>query len=165
VNVADAVQSGWTGKSAVNVRAGELADARRALEAVVARSSRDPRAEAALLDLARMALADGNAGDAARQLARLPDPPTDRALAEPAHRLRCRTELARGDQAAAASCLAAFRRRFPASPHDAEALSLLAGAAATCERAAPLLDEYLRRYPRGPFASDAHARLRACGRE
>ncbi|MCW5802343.1 MAG: hypothetical protein KIT31_08150 [Deltaproteobacteria bacterium] len=62
----------------------------------------------------------------------------------PAAYLRCSVD-------ADPRCLADFRAAFPGSPHDPEALARLAAAtaAADCRAARPLLDEYLRRYPRG----------------
>jgi thioredoxin-like negative regulator of GroEL len=144
------------------MRGGGRDDARRALEAVVARDPDGARGEAALLDLARLELAAGDAAAAYRHLARLPDPARDPGLAEGAHHLRCRVAVKLGDDAEATTCLQAFRRSYPRSPHDAESLALLAGITRTCAAARPLLEEYQRAYPRGPFADDARARLNAC---
>jgi predicted Zn-dependent protease len=144
------------------MRAGHQDRARQALAEIVSRDPHGARAEAALMDLARLALADGNPGDAQRYLSRLPDRLDDQALAEPADHLRCSTALRLGDIAAARLCLTNFRRRHPGSLHDAETLALLAAHAGDCHSARPLLEEYLRLYPRGPFGVDARARLAAC---
>ena len=144
------------------MRDGTREQARRALEAVVARDPGGAHGEAALLDLARLALEGGDAARARRHLARLPDPVRDRGLAEAAHHLRCRVEVTLGDDPAAAACLLAFRHRYPRSSHDAEALAVLASVTRACAAARPLLEEYLRAYPRGPFAADARQRLDGC---
>jgi len=74
------------------MRARSLGEARRALETIAARDPRGPLGEAALLDLARLALADGDRAEARRALARLPTPMRDRALADTAAHLRCRAQ-------------------------------------------------------------------------
>jgi thioredoxin-like negative regulator of GroEL len=109
------------------MRGGGRDHARRALDAVVARDPDGARGEAALLDLARLELAAGDAAAARRHLARLPDPARDPGLAEGAHHLRCRVAVKLGGGAEATTCLLAFRRRYPRSPHDAESLAWLAG--------------------------------------
>ena len=144
------------------MRAGANEQARATLRELVARHGGDPRSEAALLDLARLSLAAGATADARRFLARLPDPTRDRALVEPARHLRCRVDVAVGEMAAAAACLRAFRGHHPSSPHDAEVLAQLSAITDNCERARPLLDEYLRRYPTGSFATQATQRLHQC---
>lgn len=144
------------------MRSGARVDAQRALENVVTRDADGRWSEAALLDLARLALEGGDTQQARRYLRRLPDPANDRALAEAAHHLRCRLEVKVGDDAEATSCLRAFRQRYPRSPHDAESLALLADITRTCDEARSLLDQYLRLYPRGRFAAAAAARLAAC---
>jgi cytochrome c-type biogenesis protein CcmH/NrfG len=146
------------------MRKGSPEDARRALEAVVARDRGGARGQSALLDLARLAFEAGDVSKARRALERLPDTGIDPRLDEAAHHLRCRLELSRGDDAEAGVCLAAFRRRFPRSPHDAESLAVLASITRPCAAAEPLLAEYLRLYPRGRFASGAQLRLDACAR-
>jgi hypothetical protein len=98
------------------MRAGARDEARLALEDIAARDPHGRLGEAALLDLARVALADGNAGDAHRALARLPDPPRDPALSEPADHLRCRTELLLGNTEAAHRCLTELHRRYRDPP-------------------------------------------------
>jgi len=72
------------------MRERSLGEARRALETIATRDPRGPLGEAALLDLARLALADGDRAEARRVLARLPSPVRDPALAETAAHLRCR---------------------------------------------------------------------------
>ena len=54
------------------MRERSLGEARRALETIAARDPRGALGEAALLDLARLALADGDRAEARRALARLP---------------------------------------------------------------------------------------------
>jgi hypothetical protein len=74
------------------MRERSLGEARRALETIAARDRGGALGEAALLDLARLALADGDRAEARRALARLPTPLRDPALAETAAHLRCRAE-------------------------------------------------------------------------
>jgi hypothetical protein len=74
------------------MRARAVAKARRALETIADRDRRGPLGEAALLDLARLALAEGDREEARRALARLPGKLADPALAETAEHLRCRVE-------------------------------------------------------------------------
>jgi TolA-binding protein len=81
--------------------------------------------------------------------------------------LRCRLDVDGGQAQAATTCLRRFRQDFVGSPHDAEALALLAGlqqAHGGCAAALPLLDEYLKRYPTAAFATEAATRRRQCGR-
>ena len=79
------------------MRERSLGEARRALETIATRDPRGPLGEAALLDLARLALADGDRAEARRVLARLPSPVRDPALAETAAHLRCRAQRSGGD--------------------------------------------------------------------
>jgi ferric-dicitrate binding protein FerR (iron transport regulator) len=72
------------------MRERSLGEARRALETIAARDPGGPLGEAALLDLARLALSDGDRAEARRVLSRLPNPVRDPALAETAAHLRCR---------------------------------------------------------------------------
>jgi len=141
---------------------GSRADARAMLGKIIADHPDDGMADAARYELGRLAFADGDFGIARHHLEAVTKDP---ALREPAAYLLCRVSLARGE--AAADCLASFRQRFPASPHDAEVLALLAAAryADGCSQAMPLLEEYLSRYPRGAFAADAAERRRRCGRK
>jgi ferric-dicitrate binding protein FerR (iron transport regulator) len=75
------------------MRARSVAQARRTLKAIVDRDRNGPLREAALIDLARLALAGGDRQEARRALARLPSPVSDPALAETAAHLRCRVAL------------------------------------------------------------------------
>ena len=74
------------------MRERSLGEARRTLETIAARDPRGALGEAALLDLARLALADGDRAEARRALARLPQPLRTPALAETAAHLRCRAD-------------------------------------------------------------------------
>jgi hypothetical protein len=74
------------------MRGHAVAEARRALETIADRDRRGPLGEAALLDLARLALAEGDRDEARRALARLPGRLADPALDETAEHLRCRVE-------------------------------------------------------------------------
>jgi hypothetical protein len=76
------------------MRAGSIARARAVLLDLLERHAGDPHAEAARIDLARMALDDGDPAQASRLMSRLRDPPHDPALAQPARHLRCRIERA-----------------------------------------------------------------------
>jgi ferric-dicitrate binding protein FerR (iron transport regulator) len=75
------------------MRARATARARRALKTIVDRDRNGPLGQAALIDLARLALADGDRAEARRALARLPNPVSDPALAETAAHLRSRVAL------------------------------------------------------------------------
>jgi ferric-dicitrate binding protein FerR (iron transport regulator) len=75
------------------MRARATAGARRTLETIVDRDRNGPLGQAALIDLARLALADGDRAKARRALARLSNPVGDPALAETAAHLRCRVAL------------------------------------------------------------------------
>ncbi len=69
-----------------------LAEARRTLEAIASGDPDGTLGEAAILDLARLALAEGDRAEARRALARLPASFKDPALVETAAHLRCRAE-------------------------------------------------------------------------
>ena len=127
--------------------------ARRALRDLVAAHATAAEAAPALLDLARLAHADGDGDDALAALDQLAHHPDGARLAMPAHYLRCLVQL-RVDRAAARACLAEFRAAFPGSVHDADVLARLATATAAtdCTAATPLLAEYLGRYPAGAQA-------------
>ena len=89
------------------MRARSVGAARRTLETIVDRDRDGALGEAALIDLARLALADGDRAAARRALARLPRPVSDPALAETAAHLRCRAALPAGpapDGSAADPC-------------------------------------------------------------
>jgi ferric-dicitrate binding protein FerR (iron transport regulator) len=74
------------------MRARSLADARQTLETIATSDSGGPLGEAALLDLARLSLAEDDREAARRTLARLPSALSDTALAETAEHLRCRAD-------------------------------------------------------------------------
>jgi hypothetical protein len=144
--------------------AGDRATARTRLAEVVRRHPSDPLADAALYELASLTPEPRAAGAYLDELlARGVDP----TLREPAHFRRCRLHLA-NDKRAAAVCLGAFRRAFPSSPHDAEALALLADLGDPgdrgCKTVLPLVEEYLRLYPAGPFSDEARQRKERCAR-
>jgi hypothetical protein len=65
-------------------------EARRALETIAARDAAGPLGEMALLDLARLALGEGDRASARQALARLPASLHDPALNETATHLKCR---------------------------------------------------------------------------
>ena len=89
------------------MRERSLGEARRTLETIAARDPRGALGEAALLDLARLALADGDRAEARRALDRLPRPLRTPALAETAAHLRCRAEShAAGGAGARDACAA-----------------------------------------------------------
>ena len=141
--------------------AGDTRLALNTLRALVERFPRDPATAAARYELALMeqAAADGEA--ALRDLAAVDSP----SLEDPTHYLRCRVLAKRGAAQAgeAERCLAEFRRRFPASAHDADALATetaLALARGGCPAAQALLAELERRHP----AHRSAARLRAACR-
>ena len=149
------------------MRDGRARTARGNLETLIERFPGDTLAEPTTYDVARLALEARDFEAARMRLDRLIAIGRDPALAEPARFLRCRVDAERAGPAAAEPCCAAFRRDFPASPHDAEVLALLASAALArgdCHAGAPLLDEYLRRYPQGPFAEAAKKGSGRCGR-
>jgi ferric-dicitrate binding protein FerR (iron transport regulator) len=74
------------------MRERSLGEARRALETIAARDPHGRLGETALLDLARLALADGDRAEARRALDRLPAALGDAALTETAAHLRCRAQ-------------------------------------------------------------------------
>jgi TolA-binding protein len=142
------------------MRAGDHPLARTRLQEVVRRFPDDPLADAALYELARISPPSQARAWLDQLLGRDRTP----SLREPARFLRCRLDV--DDRVSGADrCLTRFRREFPDSPHDAEALALLAGmseAKGDCRAALPLLEEYLRRYPNGPFAAQARGRIARC---
>ncbi len=138
--------------------AGDTALALRTLRALVERFPRESATAAARYELALMEETAGYGDAALRDLAAVDTP----SLEEPTDYLRCRV-LAKRASTGAEWCLADFRRRFPASAHDADALgaeTALAMVRGGCGAAQALLAELERRYPQhGPAV-----RLRAaCG--
>ena len=79
------------------MRERSLGEARRALETIASRDPHGRLGETALLDLARLALADGDRAEARRALDRLPATLHDPALTETAAHLRCRAQRSGGD--------------------------------------------------------------------
>jgi TolA-binding protein len=141
---------------------GDKALALRTLRALVERFPNDSAAAAARYELALMEDAAGSGDAALGDLAAVDTP----SLEEPTEYLRCRV-LAKRPAAHAGEaerCLADFRRRFPTSAHDADALATetaLAIARGGCPAAQSLLAELEQRHPKHRAA----ARLRgACGR-
>ena len=140
---------------------GDKALALRTLRALVERFPHDSATAAAHYELALMEDAAGSGEAALGHLAAVDTP----SLEEPTEYLRCRVLARRAAQAVQAErCMADFRRRFPASAHDADALATetaLALARGGCRAAQALLAELERRHPK----HGAAARLRAaCGR-
>jgi hypothetical protein len=145
--------------------AGDTALALRTLRALVERFPRDSAAAAARYELALMEQAAGQGEAALRDLAAVDTP----SLEEPTAYLRCRVLAKRAPARASQAgngeqCLADFRRRFPSSAHDADALATetaLAMVRGGCPAAHALLTELERRHPQHGSA----ARLRAaCNR-
>ncbi len=146
------------------MRTGDDAAARARLDEVVRRFPRDSLANAALYEMARLAIRDHDLRTARARLDQLLGRGGD-TFAEPARYLRCRIDVDSGQSPAAVACLRRFRQDFVSSPHDAEALAVLAGllqAQSGCVAALPLLDEYLKRYATGAFAVEAATRRRTC---
>lgn len=144
---------------------GERARARELLHALVARHPGDGLVDVALYELGRLAFDDGDLHAARRHLDEVLARRGDPVFLEPAAYLRCRLDVAAGADGAAVACLERFRQRHPLSPHDAAALALLAAlqhGRGRCDLARPLLDQYLRRYPGGAFATEARTRLDRC---
>ena len=138
--------------------AGDTGLALRTLRTLVERFPREAATAAARYELALMEETAGYGDAALRDLAAVDIP----SLEEPTDYLRCRV-LAKQTATDAERCLADFRRRFPASAHDADALgaeTALAMVRGGCPAAQALLAELERRYPTHGSA----VRLRAaCG--
>jgi ferric-dicitrate binding protein FerR (iron transport regulator)/TolA-binding protein len=138
--------------------AGDTGLALRTLRTLVERFPRESATAAARYELALMEETAGYGDEALRDLAAVDIP----SLEEPTDYLRCRV-LAKRTATEAERCLADFRRRFPASAHDADALgaeTALAMVRGGCQAAQALLSELERRYPQQGSA----VRLRAaCG--
>ncbi|HEX4405832.1 MAG TPA: FecR domain-containing protein [Polyangia bacterium] len=140
--------------------AGDRDGARAALRSVLSVGGDDTLMDAARLDLANLALESGDRAAARRYL----DEVRGDAVAEPAARLRCRVAVASFDRNAA-DCFAAFRARFPASPHAAEAMAEEAVTRADqndCARALPLLDNAASLSLPADLRDAVHARLSRC---
>lgn len=143
---------------------GERAQAQDLLQTLIARHPGDDLVDVALYELGRLAFDDGNLAAARRHVDQVLARDRDPVFREPAAYLRCRVDVAAGADAAAIACLSRFRQRYPQSPHDAAALAMLAALqhGQGCDLAVPLLTEYVRRYPAGPFATEASERLQRC---
>ena len=150
------------------LRQGKHKQAIRLLRRLARLHVSSPLRDTARYDLARLALDRGKTDQARKQLKKLLATGRDRSLRDPAHFMLCRIEVKVGDTKHAVRCLATFRGLYPLSPHDQEALHLLAHlrlkAAGGCGAAAPLAKEYLRRYPKGLFAAPASALLTKCAK-
>jgi hypothetical protein len=135
----------------------DLAAADRALATLVTTHPDSPLVEQALFDRARIAHQRKQWPAARQHLARL----TGGLLAEPSHWLRCRIEIDAGANAAARTCLADYRRTFARSPHDLDALALLARlahASGGCTAAAAAVRALATTYPRTTLAASWRAR-------
>jgi hypothetical protein len=139
--------------------AGDTGLALRTLRTLVERFPRESATAAARYELALMEETAGHGDAALLDLAAVDTP----SLEEPTAYLRCRV-LAKRAPTEAERCLADFRRQFPASAHDADALAAetaLAMLRGGCAAAQALLAELERRHPEHGSA----VRLRAaCGR-
>lgn len=150
------------------LRAGKHQLATRLLQRLVRRHATSPLRDTARYDLARLALERGKTDRARDQLKKLLATGRDRSLRDPAHFMLCRIEVKVSATNDAVRCLETFRRLYPLSPHDQEALHLLTHlrlkAAGGCSAASPLAKEYLRRYPTGLFAARARELLTKCAK-
>jgi len=138
--------------------AGDTALAQRTLRALVGRFPRESATAAARYELGLMEAAAGHGDAALRDLAAVDAP----SLEEPTAYLRCRVlaKQATAQTVEAELCLADYRRRFPTSAHDADALATeaaLALARGGCPAANALLAELALRHPK----HGAAVRLRA----
>jgi TolA-binding protein len=137
----------------------DLAAADRALGALVTEHPGSQLLDQALYERARIAYQQRAWSAARSHLARLAALPGT-LLAEPGHYLRCRVAVESRDPSAA-TCLAGYRAAFPRSPHDLDALALLAQLAhdrGGCAGAAALIDELAQSYPRTTLAAAWRAR-------
>lgn len=141
------------------------AEAERHLEELLERFGEDPLAETAAYELARLARSAGRREDAHRRLVELLEGPQDPAVAEAGQRLLCQIDVETGRHDDANSCWRSFRRRFPDSPHDAEALANLIALAHLwhdCPRVIGLFEELSRRHPNTPLLPSVEARVKTC---
>ncbi len=144
---------------------GERPRARALLDQLVREHPGDELVDVALYELGRMEFEAGDLAAARAHLERVIARQRDPVFLEPASYLRCRVILAGSPRARAITCLTRFRRDYPDSPHDPEALALVAAlhhAQGDCDAAVPLLSRYLALYPDGPFADEAKERMRRC---
>lgn len=144
---------------------GRADEAERHLQELLERFKEDPLAESARYELARIAREQGRLEEAHRWLVRLLERREDPALAEAGQRLLCQIDVQTGRHDEANSCWRSFRRRFPRSPHDAEALANLIALAHVwhdCPRVMALARELERLHPDSPLRPDVEARVRMC---
>jgi outer membrane protein assembly factor BamD (BamD/ComL family)/ferric-dicitrate binding protein FerR (iron transport regulator) len=147
------------------LRAGDRPGAKSLLERLAGEFADHPLADAAMYELARLSNAEGDKQTARAHLRGVIDHHRDPTLLEPARYLLCRMTSDEGEVKASLECLESFRRDFPSSPHDEEALLLLGGFNASwgdCARAIRLFDEYLERYPAGSKADEVRSRRARC---
>ena len=136
----------------------DLAAADRALATLLAEHRDSRLVDQALFDRARIAHQRRDWRAARQHLAALATM-SSKLLAEPGHWLRCRVDVDAHDQPDARdarACLTDYRRTFPKSPHDLDALALLARlahATSGCAGAAMHVDELALRYPRTTLAA------------
>jgi TolA-binding protein len=140
---------------------GSFSAADHALAQLLASFPDSSLADQALYERARIAYqrhayseARGHLG----QLAQLTSSP----LVEPGAYLSCRIAVETHDSAAE-SCLLAYRKAYPRSPHDLDVLGLLVELAYTanqCAGAAPLVGELTHRYPSSSLARAWKARCK-----
>ncbi len=147
--------------------AGHSDVAKGLLETLVTGHPNDALAAPATYELARLSFNVRDYHRARAQLRRLSDSRASAAVPfrEPAGFLLCRSELELGARQAALSCLERFRAAFPESPHEGDALALLATlrfAERDCKRGRPLADEYLRRFPNGEHAPRLQQHAERC---
>ncbi len=141
-----------TAETALAARDAKAAD--RALATLLATHPASPLVDQVLYERARIAYQQRSWARARHHLERLAAIPDTR-LAEPGRYLTCRIAVETHDREAA-RCLADYRKRFPRAPHDLDALALLvqlAHGAGGCARAASLVDELVRLYPRTTLAA------------
>ena len=149
------------------LRGGDRGRARSMLGRLVREFPADALTPTARLELARLAYDAKQHGEVRLQVKRLLADPRARAHHDPAHFLLCRVEVRKRRNKEALRCLLRFRRRFPASPHDQEALYVVGRLLAStrgCGAARPALREYLRRYPRGAFVRQVTRLQASCAR-
>lgn len=149
------------------LRAGQSTAAKQLLADLVREYPHDPLATLATFELGRLAFSTREYRLALRHLQAVRDSTaaTARPFHEPAAFLVCRIEVDSGEREAGLSCLAHFRKAFPDSPHDSDALALAATLrlqGKDCTRAVALVEEYLRLFPDGSHAQTLKASAMGC---
>lgn len=138
---------------------GDLAQASRALDRLVTEFPSSPLVDQAHYEAARIAYKQRSWATARRHLARLAAVPRT-PLAEPGHYLSCRIAVETRERGAA-SCLVEYRKAFPRSPHDLDALALvvqLGHASGGCAAVTNEIAELARRHPNSKHAAAWRAR-------